>query len=182
MTGTRLRNVTRPANLQLYGNELSWVSSATHIGHELHQDALMEHDCKCKRARFIDSSTSIRESFEFAKKEQLMNAIQIYCSALMAACCGTCSGRRQPSTSGAGTLVLSYAGTFPGILRFILLTIFCPLGSPPSEHKSWLGMSSFIAPCWRAPARKWQLLPESLETTPALPLEATSWTSLMKPS
>ena len=80
MTGTRMRNVTKPANLQLYGTDLPWVSTATHLGHELHQDALMEHDCNCKRARFIDSSTTIRESFEFAKKEQLMNAIQIYCS------------------------------------------------------------------------------------------------------
>ena len=94
MTGTRLRNVTRPANLQLYGNDLSWVSSATHIGHELHQDALMEHDCKCKRARFIDSSTSIRESFEFAKKEQLMNAKQIYCSDFYAVEL-VCGGGRQ---------------------------------------------------------------------------------------
>ena len=80
MNGTGLRNLTKPVNLQLYGTDLPWVSSATHLCHELHQDALMEHDCKCKRARFIDGSTTIRESFEFAKKEQLMNAIQIYCS------------------------------------------------------------------------------------------------------
>ena len=80
MTGARLRHVSKPVNLQLYGQDLPWVSSATHLGHELHQDGHMDHDCKCKRARFIDSSTSIRETFKFAKKEQLLNAVQIYCS------------------------------------------------------------------------------------------------------
>ena len=39
----------------------------------------MEYDCKCKRARFIDTSTSIRETFAFADNEQILRAIQIYC-------------------------------------------------------------------------------------------------------
>ena len=79
MTGKRMRNAVKPANLQLYGQDLPWVSTATHLGHELHQDASMDHDCKCKRGRFIDNSTSVRETFEFADQEQILNAIQIYC-------------------------------------------------------------------------------------------------------
>ena len=47
----------------------------THLGHELHQDVQKEHDCKC-----MDSRTSIRETFQFAKKQLLLNTIQIYCS------------------------------------------------------------------------------------------------------
>ena len=80
MSGTRLRNTAKPANLKLYGQDLPWVSSATHLGHELHESADMEHDCKCKRAKFIDSSTNIRETFDFADPEQMLNAVQIYCS------------------------------------------------------------------------------------------------------
>ena len=80
MTGTRLRQVKKPANLQLYGRDLPWVQHATHLGHELSQNGLMDHDCKCKRARFIDNSTNIRETFSFANKAQMLNAIQTYCT------------------------------------------------------------------------------------------------------
>ena len=80
MTGTRLRNTAKPVNLKLYGQDLPWVSTATHLGHELHESADMEHDCKCKRAKFIDSSTNIRETFDFADQKQMLNAVEIYCS------------------------------------------------------------------------------------------------------
>ena len=38
----------------------------------------MDFDCKCKRARFIDSSTTIRETFKFAENEQVLRPVQIY--------------------------------------------------------------------------------------------------------
>jgi hypothetical protein len=38
MTGPRLRNIPKPAPLQLNGVDLPWVASATHMGHELCQD------------------------------------------------------------------------------------------------------------------------------------------------
>ena len=79
MTGARMKNAAKPANLQLYGQDLPWVNVATHLGHELHRDATMEHDCKCKRAQFIDKSTSIRETFQFADQQQILNAVMIYC-------------------------------------------------------------------------------------------------------
>ena len=62
MTGTRRRHKERPAPLKLYGVDLPWVESATHLGHELHQDCNMNYDSKCKRARFIDNRTAVRES------------------------------------------------------------------------------------------------------------------------
>ena len=48
------------------------------LGHELHENATMDFDCKCKRARFIDSSTSIRETFKFAENQQVLRAVQVY--------------------------------------------------------------------------------------------------------
>ena len=79
MTGTRMKYHKKPAALKLYGKDLPWVPSATHLGHELHQDANMSHDCKVKRAKFIDTSTTIRETFSFADPQQIFNAVQIYC-------------------------------------------------------------------------------------------------------
>ena len=80
MTGTRLRHLSKPVPLQLCGQDLPWVASATHLGHELHQDASMDYDCRVKKAKFIDISTDIRETFKFAEKEQVLKAVQTYCS------------------------------------------------------------------------------------------------------
>ena len=82
MTGTRLRRTPKPANLCLYGVKLPWVVSATHLGHELHQDTNMEFDCKSKHAQFIQNSTSVRETFKFADPEQVLQvlqAVKVYC-------------------------------------------------------------------------------------------------------
>ena len=79
MTGTKLRNRPRPAALCLYGVELPWVASAAHLGHDLHQDASLEFDCKGKRGIFIQNSTNIRETFKFADPVQILKAVQVYC-------------------------------------------------------------------------------------------------------
>ena len=39
----------------------------------------MEHDVKCKRARFIGESTEIREAFAFAEPTQILQAVRVYC-------------------------------------------------------------------------------------------------------
>ena len=79
MTGSQLRHVPKPANLQLYGQNLPWVSHATHLGHDLHEEGNMDFDCKCKRAKFIDNSLNIRETFKFANPHQILQAVQTYC-------------------------------------------------------------------------------------------------------
>jgi nucleoid-associated protein YejK len=38
-----------PVNLKLYGVELPWVKTDTHLGHELSEDYNLEQDMKCKR-------------------------------------------------------------------------------------------------------------------------------------
>ena len=55
------------------------ISVATHLGHELHQDCSMDYDSKCKRGRFIENSTAIRETFKFANPEQILKSIQVHC-------------------------------------------------------------------------------------------------------
>ena len=75
----------KPVNLRLYGVDLPWVKSATHLGHELSEDCTMEQDMKCKRADFIDKSTGVREAFAFAQPNQIIQAVRTYCSSLYGA-------------------------------------------------------------------------------------------------
>ena len=94
MTGPRLRHVPTPVPLQLYGVDLPWVDKATHLGHELHKDCNMEYDTNCKRGKFIESSTSIRETFSFAEPTQMLQAVQVYCSDMYGAMLWNLFGER----------------------------------------------------------------------------------------
>ena len=75
-----MNNVQYPAKLQLDGKDLPFVESASHIGHELHQMCNMDYDIKVKRAQFIDTSTNVRDIFSFAHPDQILSAINLYCS------------------------------------------------------------------------------------------------------
>ena len=74
------KNLAKPVPLRLGGRELPWVSSATHLGHELHESCTMEHDAEVKRAIFIRNSLEIRESFSFANPVEILSAMKVYCS------------------------------------------------------------------------------------------------------
>ena len=70
--------LTKPDNLKLLGEDLPWVPSADHLGHVLHQSGTMDQDAAVKRARFIDRTVGLRESFYFAYPEQTMRAVQVF--------------------------------------------------------------------------------------------------------
>ena len=53
-------------------------SCYTLLGHELHQDGSMDMDIKMKRANFIRNSMDIRNMFNFAFPEQILNAVKVY--------------------------------------------------------------------------------------------------------
>ena len=72
------KNLAKPAPLTLYGKELPWVSSATHLGHELHETGTMDHDVNVKRAEFINKSTEIRETFAFANPVEVLRAVKVF--------------------------------------------------------------------------------------------------------
>ena len=73
------KNLVKPAPLSLCGRELPWVSTATHLGHELHESGSMEHDAHVKRAIFIDKSVELRESLSFASPVEILSAMKVYC-------------------------------------------------------------------------------------------------------
>ena len=75
----------RPINLKLYGVDLPWVGSATHLGHELSESCTMDLDMKQKRAQFINKSTEVRECFGFAQPNQVLQAVKTYCCSMYGA-------------------------------------------------------------------------------------------------
>ena len=68
-----VRNVKYPAKVQLNGNDLPWVETGTHIGHELHQMCDMDFDIKTKRAKFINTSIDIIDIFSLAHPDQVLS-------------------------------------------------------------------------------------------------------------
>ena len=73
------KKLDKPAPLSLYGRELPWVSSATHIGHLLSEEGTMDKDIREKKATFISRSTEVRETFSFADPEEVLHAVKTYC-------------------------------------------------------------------------------------------------------
>ena len=74
-----VRNVNYPAKVQLNGNDLPWVETGSHIGHELHQMCNMDFDVKTNGAKFINTSSDIFDGFSFAHPDQVLRAISLYC-------------------------------------------------------------------------------------------------------
>ena len=84
----------KPAPLTLCGHQLPWVESAVHLGHELHESGLMDHDAVVKRAQFIDSSVEMRSLFDWAAPTDVLKALNCTVQHYMTACCGTWEGTR----------------------------------------------------------------------------------------
>ena len=76
---------TRTVNLKLYGVDLSWVKTATHLGHELSESCTMDLDKKQKRAQFINKSKEVSESLGFAQPNQVLQAVKTYCCSMYGA-------------------------------------------------------------------------------------------------
>ena len=87
MVGNK-REMAKPAPLQLCGKILQWVESATHLGHTLHASGSMEQDAKVSRARYIDQTVEVRQSFAFASRVEVYTTLP----ATMVPCYGICRG------------------------------------------------------------------------------------------
>ena len=122
----------KPDNLELLGEQLPWVASADHLGHVLHQSGTMDQDALVKRARFIDKTIGIRESFSFAFPSQVMRAVQVY------ACDGYGSMLYDLASQSAESLFKSWntcmkliwdvpRGTYTYLVENVLAKDFVPL-------------------------------------------------------
>ena len=68
----------KPAPLLLCGNELPWVDQADHLGCIITSSGDMDQDAKVKRAKFIASSSEIRNIFKSAAPNEIIKALRIY--------------------------------------------------------------------------------------------------------
>ena len=50
------------------------------MSEDCNMDCNMDQDIKHKKADFIDKSTEVRETFNFAEQKQVLSAVQTYCS------------------------------------------------------------------------------------------------------
>ena len=74
----KLTRLAKPDPLILLGEKLPWVATADHLGHVLDQSGTMDQDAATKRARFIDRTVKLRDSFWFATPELVIRAVQVY--------------------------------------------------------------------------------------------------------
>ena len=75
-----LTGVKYPDHVKLDGKTLPWVVTAEHLGHTLHQSGNMDQDCKVHRAQFINKSVEVREQLHFARPDDVLKAVRVYCS------------------------------------------------------------------------------------------------------
>ena len=67
-----------PAQLTFCGLLLPYVKTALHLGHTLAQDGSMKQDARIRRAQYIDRTTDIRDTFNFADPAQMLAAVEKY--------------------------------------------------------------------------------------------------------
>ena len=73
------KNMKKPKPLVLNGEELPWVETASHLGHELHVDGTFDFDARSKKFSLIEKTTQVRETFNFAHPLEVIHAMKVYC-------------------------------------------------------------------------------------------------------
>ena len=115
------KNLSKPSPLMLGGMELPWVSTATHLGHELSELGSMEHDAKVKRASFISMSVEVRETFKFASPVEVLHALKVYCSSFYGCMLWDLAGDGATQVFNSWTVAVRLAWSVPRATRTYLV-------------------------------------------------------------
>ena len=118
--GTK-KNLVRPDPLTLCGRELPWVTTATHLGHELHESGTMEHDAEVKRAAFISSSMDVRETFRFASPVEVLTALKVYCTSFSGCMLWDLGGEGARKVFNSWTTAIKLVWNVPRATRTFLV-------------------------------------------------------------
>ena len=113
MCGSNTR-LPKPADILLCGHALPWVSSATHLGHEIHESGDMTYDGKVKRAQYIGKSVEVRDIFNFASPPEVLTAQDNYCTSYYSCLAGWDLGSTA-ATSARAEVMARFAGFFTGL-------------------------------------------------------------------
>ena len=148
----RATNLAKPVPLTLCGQDLPWVESATHLGHELHQSGTMEHDAKVARARFIEQSVEVRQTFFFASPAEVIRALQVYCSSHYGAMLWDLQGDGAVQYCNSWTTAIKLAWNCPRATRSYLVQEVLSCGSTSAKTDILVRYGKFfqglrISPC-----------------------------------
>ena len=113
--------MSKPSPLTLCGHQLPWVQSAIHLGHELHESGLMDHDAVVKRANFIDKSVEVRNMFDWAAPAEVLQALKYYCSAFYGSMLWDLGGDKASQMYSAWDTAVKLAWSCPRWTRTFLL-------------------------------------------------------------
>ena len=131
----RRQGLIEPVPLELCGRELPWVSSATHLGHELSDTGTMDQDTIVKKAKFINESVQIRSMFDFASPFEVMRAIKVYCSSFYGCMLWDLDGEKTNQVFNAWNTAVKHVWGCPRTTRKFLVQriLSCGLYSARTE-------------------------------------------------
>ena len=115
------KNVEKPALLFLCSRELPWVEQAEHLGCTITAKGDMEQDASIKRAKFISSSSEIREIFKFAAPAEIIKAMKIYCNSFHGSCLWDLQGEKAKQVYSAWDMAVKLIWGCPPWTRTYLL-------------------------------------------------------------
>ena len=152
MTGSK-KNLVRPDPLTLCGRELPWVTTATHLGHELHESGTMEHDADVKRAVFISSSMEVRNTFRFASPVEILTALKVYCSSFYGCMLWDLNGEGAKKVYNSWTTAVKLAWNVPRATRTFLVQSLLNSGLSSARVDIMARYGSFLrnlslSPCY----------------------------------
>ena len=132
------RNLSKPPPLVLCGNELPWVESAAHLGHELHESGNTEHDAVFKRAQFIEKSVEVRTMFDWASPTEVLQALKTYCSSFYGSMLWDLGGVKASHVYSAWDLAVKLTWGCPRATRTFLLqkVLSCGMSSARTDIMS----------------------------------------------
>ena len=146
------RNLEKPVPLHLCGRELPWVSSATHLGHEIHESGSMEHDAEVKRAIFIGNSVEIRESFSFASPVEILSAMKVYCSSFYGSMLWDLNGEGASKLFNSWTTAVKLTWDVPRATRSYLVQQVLDAGFTPAKVDILTRYSGFFQNLRKSPS------------------------------
>ena len=148
----KARNLVKPVPLRLCGKDLPWVESATHLGHELHSSGTMEHDAKVARARYIDQTVEVRQSFSFASPVEVIRALEVYTTSYYGAMLWDLQGEGASQFYNSWTTAIKLAWSCPRATRTYLVQQVLSCGSTSARTEILARYSKFFCCLRKSPS------------------------------
>ena len=153
------KNTARyPAPLTLNGQNLPWVSTAMHLGHELSQLANMEQDAKIKRGMFIEKSTDIRQMFSFAEPVQILQAVNIYSAHFYGGMLWDLYGEGAGQAFRCWNTAVKLVWDVPRSTHTYLVEHLLGLGLPSVRHRMICQYVGFFQNLWNSASKEVRVL------------------------